>query len=100
MQKYHVAFAGISFAMMVIFIPPTFAQSDDVLDKGIYQEMKESKNKVDIATKEGATGSGVPIFAADGVLGASFLSAGVFGGIAATFFIRSRKGKYAAMGRG
>ena len=94
-----MVFAGISLAMMVIFIPSAFAQND-FLDKGVYQEMKESRNKVDIATKEGATGSGVPIFEADGVLGASILSAGVFGGIAATFFIKSKKGKYAAMGRG
>ncbi len=41
-----------------------------------------------------------PVFAADGVLTASLVSGGIFGGIAATFFIRGRKGKYAAMGRG
>ena len=99
MQKKLTIFAGVTLAMMVFFIPPAFAQYD-VVDKGLYQEMEKSKNKVDIATKEGATGSGVPIFAADGVLGASLLSLGVFGGIAATFFVRGRKGKYASMGRG
>ena len=98
MQKYHVVFAGISLAMMVIFFPPAFAY--DVLEKGLYQEMKESQNKVEIATQPGAEGSGTPVFAADGVLGASLLSGGIFGGIAATFFIRGKKGKYAAMGRG
>jgi len=28
------------------------------------------------------------------------LSTGVFGGIASAFFVKGRKGKYAAMGRG
>ncbi len=85
---------------MVVLIPPAFAQYDIIPDRGLYQEMEKSKNKVDIATKEGATGSGVPIFTVDGILGASLLSAGIFGGTAATFFIRGRKGRYAAMGRG
>ena len=98
MQKHHVVFAGISLAMLVIFFPPAFAY--ETLDKGLYQEMEQSKNKVEIATRPGATGSGTPVFAADGVLGASLISGGIFGGIAATFFIRGRKGKYAAMGRG
>ena len=46
------------------------------------------------------TGSGTPMFAVDGALGAIVLSTGVFGGVAASFFVRGRKGKYAAMGRG
>lgn len=97
MQKNYTIIAGIFLtAMLVIITQPAFAQYD-VLDKGTYQVMENSKNKVDIATSEGA---GVPIFNAEGVLGASILSGGVFGVIAASFFIRGRKGKYAAMGRG
>ena len=97
MQKSFVAFAGI--AMLIFFSPPAFAQYD-ILENGIYSEMKESRDKVSIATQPGAEGSGTPVFAADGVLGASLVSGGIFGGIAATFFVRGRKGKYAAMGRG
>lgn len=40
------------------------------------------------------------MFAADGVIGALVLSTGIFGGIAVTFFMKSRQGKYAAIGRG
>lgn len=99
MQKYTILTGLFLAALMVTFTQPAFAQYD-VLDKGIYNEMETSKSKVEIANKEGAEGSGTPYFAADGVLGASLLSGGVFGGIAATLFIRGKKGKYAAMGRG
>ena len=99
MQKYKILTGTFFAAMLVIFVQPAFAQYD-VLDKGIYQGMETSKVKVEIATKDGAVGSGTPYFAADGVLGASLLSAGVFGGIAGMLFIRGKKGKYAAIGRG
>lgn len=45
-------------------------------------------------------GSGTPYLSADSIVGATAISAAIFGGIAATFFIRARSGKYAAMGRG
>ena len=60
--------------------------------------LKLANEKVALA-KEG-TGSGTPLVAADGVIGASLISAGVFGGIAASFIIRGRHGKYAAQGLG
>ena len=94
-----IIFAGITLAMMTTILTPAYAQYD-VIDNGIYKEMEKSKDKVAIATHADATGSGVPYFAADGVLGASILSAGVFGGVAALFFVRSKKGKYSAIGRG
>jgi hypothetical protein len=47
-----------------------------------------------------ASGSGTPYLDASGVGGAAVISAAVFGGIAAAFFIKGRSGKYAAMGRG
>ncbi len=100
MQKNYAIIVGIFLtAVLGIIAQPAFAEYND-LDKGLYQQMEKSGDKVVIATKEGATGSGVPVFAADGVLGASLLSGGIFGGTAAMFFIRGRKGKYAAMGRG
>lgn len=97
MQKNTLLTGLFLTALVVTFVQPAFAQYD-VLDKGLYTEMETSKIKVEIATRDGATGSGTPFFAADGVLGASILSASVFGGIAATLFIRGKKGKYAAMG--
>ncbi len=100
MQKHTILAGFILGALVAILVQqPAFAQYD-VLDKGLYQRMENSKDKVEIATKEGAVGSGTPYFAADGVLGASLLSAGIFGGIAGMLFIRGKKGKYAAMGRG
>lgn len=59
-----------------------------------------ANQKVVYAEKYQGQGSGTPYFAADGVLGASLISAGVFGGIASAFFVRSRHGKYAAHGLG
>lgn len=99
MQKQSVWITGISLALMVVIVQPAFAQYD-ISEKGLYQGMEDSKIKVEIATQKDAIGSGTPIFAADGILGASILSAGVFGGVATMFFLRGRKGKYAAIGRG
>ena len=100
-QKTHLV-AGIFLTVMaVILIPPTaFAQYDVVNQGSLYDWIEDPSNKKTIATESDAFGSGTPYFAADGILGASVLSAGVFGGIATMFFIRGRKGKYAAMGRG
>ncbi|WP_428326446.1 hypothetical protein [Nitrosopumilus sp.] len=67
---------------------------------GLEDYLKLSEDRVKIASENPSTGSGTPMFAADGVLGALILSTGVFGGIATAFFVRGRKGKYAAMGRG
>jgi len=99
MQKQSVLFAAISFVLMVVMLQPAFAQYD-VVEKELYQGMEDSKTKVAIATQKDAIGSGTPMFAADGIVGASILSAGVFGGVATMFFLRGRKGKYAAIGRG
>ncbi len=47
-----------------------------------------------------AAGSGTPVMSADGVFGAAAISAAIFGGTAGALFLRSRQGRYAAMGRG
>ncbi len=99
MQKIRILSGLFVVALAIALVQPAFAQYD-VSDSGIYQAMEASKNKVALATSDDALGSGTPIFAADGVLGASILSAGIFGGIAGMLFVRGRKGKYAAMGRG
>ncbi len=99
MRKYTILSGLFLAALMATFVQPSFAQYD-VPDKGLYQGMEDAKNKVEIAIEDGAIGSGTPYFAADGVLGASILSGGIFGGIAAMLFIRGKKGRYAAIGRG
>ncbi len=67
---------------------------------GLDDYLKLAQDRVAIANDNPKQGSGTPMFAADGVVGAILLSSGVFGGIAASFFIKSRQGKYAAIGRG
>ena len=47
-----------------------------------------------------SSGSGTPYLDADGAMGASVVMGAVFGGIAGSFFLRGRSGKYAAMGSG
>ncbi len=66
----------------------------------IEEALKLANEKVVIAEEKEGAGSGTPYFAADGVIGATTITAGIFGGIAAMFFVRARHGKYAALGRG
>lgn len=69
--------------------------------KGTLEENLElARRKIEAAQANPASGSGTPYLDANGVVGASIIAGAVFGGIAAAFFIRSRSGKYAAMGRG
>ena len=67
---------------------------------GLEYYLQLSRDKVALANDNPKAGSGTPMFAADGVVGALILSTGVFGSIALTFFVKSRQGKYAAIGRG
>lgn len=67
---------------------------------GLDDYLKLSQERVRLAQENPDTGSGTPMFAVDGVLGALVLSTSVFGGIASAFFVKGRRGKYAAMGRG
>ena len=64
------------------------------------EALRLANQKVVAAEEHVSAGSGTPYFAADGVVGAMAISAGIFGGISATFFVRSRRGKYAAPGLG
>ena len=67
---------------------------------GLDDFLQLAQDKVILANDNPKAGSGTPMFAADGVIGALLLSAGVFGGISVSFFVKSRQGKYAAIGRG
>jgi len=64
------------------------------------EALEIQSRRVAAAEANPASGSGTPYLDASGVGGAAVISAAVFGGIAAAFFIRGRSGKYAAMGRG
>ena len=58
------------------------------------------RSRIELVNSNPASGSGTPYLDAGGVVGASIIAGAVFGGIAGAFFLRSRSGKYAAMGRG
>jgi hypothetical protein len=64
------------------------------------EALKLQRERVLMANQNPETGSGTPYLDASGVVGASVISAAVFGGVAGLFFIKGRSGKYAAMGRG
>ena len=64
------------------------------------EALEIQKRRIEAAEANPASGSGTPYLDADGVVGAAIISAAVFGGIAGALFLRSRTGKYAAMGRG
>lgn len=64
------------------------------------ENIQVARDRVLLAQENPATGSGTPYFAADGVVGAMGIAAGVFGGIALAFFTKAKSGKYAAPGRG
>ena len=58
------------------------------------------RKRVESALANPGAGSGTPVLDASGVGGAAVITAAVLGGISAAFMIKSRSGKYAAMGRG
>ena len=102
-EKKLVIVAGVMFSLLILpsVSNDAFAQYI-AIDKqtGLDDYLQLAQDRVAMVNENPKAGSGTPMFAADGVLGALILSTGIFGGIAATFFIRSRQGKYAAMGRG
>lgn len=64
------------------------------------EALEIQRRRIESAEANPASGSGTPYLDASGVLGATIITAAVFGGIAGALFIRGRSGKYAAMGRG
>ncbi len=98
-------------ALTAIFLLGTFGQAfaqymgnvgaGGEVGVGTLEETLElAKRKVEAVEANPASGSGTPYLAADGVIGASVISAVIFGGIAGAFFFKARSGKYAAQGRG
>ena len=64
------------------------------------ETLKIARDKIKVVQENPGTGSGTPYLALDGALGASLVTAGVFGGISAAFFVKARGGRYVAAGRG
>lgn len=93
---------GIILSLLILPSVGNFAFAQYLPDQttGLDDYIKIQEERVRIAEQNPGTGSGTPMFAADGIVGAVLLSTGVFGGIAAAFFVKGRKGKYAAIGRG
>jgi hypothetical protein len=95
--------AGVMFSILILPSVSSIAFAQYLTtdgQTGLDDYLQLAQDRVAIANDNPKAGSGTPMFAADGVLGALILSTGIFGGVAATFFIRSRQGKYAAIGRG
>ena len=64
------------------------------------ETLELATRKVEYAAANPGAGSGTPVLAADGVLGATAITAAVFGGIALAFFFKGKTGRYAEQGRG
>ena len=98
-------------ALTAIFLLGTFGQAfaqymGNVGDQGetgtftLEETLELAKRRIEAVKANPQSGSGTPYLAADGVIGASVISAVIFGGIAGAFFFKARSGKYAAQGRG
>lgn len=64
------------------------------------EALELQRRRIESAEANPAAGSGTPYISADGVVGAAIIAAAVFGSVSGAFFLKSRSGKYAAMGRG
>ena len=64
------------------------------------EALELQRRRIESVQANPGTGSGTPVIDAAGVGGAAIITAAVLGGISGAFMIKSRSGKYAAMGRG
>ncbi len=102
-RKKIIMVTGVMLSILILSSVSSLAYAQYIPSSGqtgLDDYLKLSKERVRIANENPHTGSGTPMFALDGIVGALVLSTGVFGGIATSFFVRGRRGKYAAMGRG
>ena len=103
MKRSIFALSTLALCMaMSTLVVPVLAYSGLGATDGITLEehLELATRQVEYADANPATGSGTPYLNADGVLGASLIAGAIFGGIATTFFVRGRAGRYAAYGRG
>ena len=95
--------AGVMLSVLILSSVNSLAYAQYIPSSGhtgLDDHLKLSKERVEMARENPHAGSGTPMFALDGIIGALALTTGVFGVIATSFFVRGRNGKYAAMGRG
>lgn len=107
-KRFTVAAAII----LVVLLVPSVASSahaqylgnpseDGIQGAGTLEEILQlASERIRIVNENPEAGSGTPYLALDGVLGASVITAGVFGGIAAAFIVKGRHGQYALPGAG
>lgn len=88
-----------TISLCVIALVPVALAYSETADRSL-ERMLVAQKAVEIANENKGAGSGTPYFALDGVAGASAISAAVFGGIGAMFFLKGRNGRYVAQGRG
>jgi len=101
--KKIIMMTGVMLSILILPSVSSLAHAQYIPSSGqtgLDDYLELSKERVRMADENPHTGSGTPMFALDGIIGALVLSTGIFGGIATSFFVRGRKGKYAAMGRG
>lgn len=91
-----MGFAGVAHAQYLGNVGSAGETGQYTLEEALELQSR----RVTVAAENPQAGSGTPYLDANGVVGASIISGAIFGGIAAAFFMRSRSGKYAAMGRG
>ena len=86
--------------LLVMVSGVLLSQAAFAYDGSLTLQQQLAKDAVKMASLNKGAGSGTPYFAADGVLGASAIAAAIFGGIATTFFVMGKHGRYVAQGRG
>ena len=64
------------------------------------EALELQRRRIEAVAENPAAGSGTPVLSAEGIFGAAAITAVVFGGMSGVLFLKSRSGKYAAMGRG
>ena len=64
------------------------------------ETLQLARDAVKISEANPGAGSGTPLLDATGILGSTIIAGAVLGGFAGALFLKGRKGKYAAQGRG
>ena len=91
-----LGFTGFAYAQYMGNVGSAGETGQNTLE----ETLELAQRRIEAAEANPASGSGTPYLDASGVVGASVIAGAIFGGIAAAFFVKSRSGKYAAMGRG
>ena len=90
----------VGTALLAVFVGSTFApvaaaQYTPGGGLGLEQELALAKAKVQAVQNNPHAGSGTPYIDANGVVGASVISGGIFGGIFIAFVVRAKQAEKA-----